>query len=542
MDFWQIQEGTEIGVAGKRILISKEQLKRHTIIIGKTGTGKSYLLTNLIENIRGSRRLIVFDLHGELWKYSNEDSYIIALRPYIDSKEAYLKFNLMGVLPYRNSYEKMLNEDLTIKSLKDIFSREEVYSHGTWGPRIELIFTLLPKLLLKYRANPTIEDMLEILLDPYARRDFLSELEETDKMKYYSIFNSQGYDYISSSVNKLMPLLSSEISKNAFSSKYDSLDFSKLDKDLYIVLSAEYSSPLIVKQFSIMLLYKIWNNLLINRLKDVGLVIDEFQILTPSIAEIFLTEGRKFGLNLIAATQTTSSLGQKINEILRTNVSNIIAFKGSEIDFYNLTKEELWLNQEHQFLWADVFSSMHFRGSLRYFSRKERNFELSKEFYDYDTELKFDERSWKDPYYLHILSTLNLVSLEGNKIVPNEEYMKLLGSRKVKGRESLYHRYLITRAYLFFKSQGLNAYENILMGDGQPDLVVRINGKYFPVECEYSDIKKPERIQDKKSRYKDVIFVTFRGYESKLPQDSKIIIIPPIGEESEIKTINFQIN
>ncbi len=542
MDFWQIQEGLEIGVAGKRILASREQLQRHTLIIGKTGTGKSYLLTNLIENIRGLRRLIVFDLHGELWQYSKQDSHIIALRPYIDSKLGYLKFNLMGILPHRNQYERMLNEDLMIKSLKDIFSREEVYSHGTWGPRIELIFTLLPKLLLKYRVNPTIEDMLEILLDPYARRDFLSELEENDKMKYYSIFNSQGYDYISSSVNKLMPLLSSEISKNAFSSKYDSLDFARLDKDLYIVLSAEYSSPLIVKQFSIMLLYKIWNNLIINRLKDVTVVIDEFQILTPSIAEIFLTEGRKFGLNLVVATQTTSTLGQKINEVLRTNVSNIIAFKGSENDFYNLTKDELHLNHEHQFLWADTFSSMYFRGSMRYSARKERIFELSREFYGFEGDLNLDERTWKDPYYLHILSTLNLVSLEGNKIVPNESYMKILGSRKIKGRESLYHRYLITRAYLFFKSLGLDAYENIVIGDGQPDLVVKINGIEVPVECEYSDIKKPERIQEKKSRYRDVIFVTFKGFESKLPKDSKIILIPPIGEESEIKMINFQIN
>jgi len=542
LDFWQIQEGLEIGVAGKRILASKEQLQRHTLIIGKTGTGKSYLLTNLIENIRGLRRLIVFDLHGELWQYSKQDSHIIALRPYIDSKLGYLKFNLMGILPHRNQYERMLNEDLMIKSLKDIFSREEVYSHGTWGPRIELIFTLLPKLLLKYRVNPTIEDMLEILLDPYARRDFLSELEENDKMKYYSIFNSQGYDYISSSVNKLMPLLSSEISKNAFSSKYDSLDFARLDKDLYIVLSAEYSSPLIVKQFSIMLLYKIWNNLIINRLKDVTVVIDEFQILTPSIAEIFLTEGRKFGLNLVVATQTTSTLGQKINEVLRTNVSNIIAFKGSENDFYNLTKDELHLNHEHQFLWADTFSSMYFRGSMRYSARKERIFELSREFYGFEGDLNLDERTWKDPYYLHILSTLNLVSLEGNKIVPNESYMKILGSRKIKGRESLYHRYLITRAYLFFKSLGLDAYENIVIGDGQPDLVVKINGIEVPVECEYSDIKKPERIQEKKSRYRDVIFVTFKGFESKLPKDSKIILIPPIGEESEIKMINFQIN
>ncbi|MEM0128124.1 MAG: hypothetical protein QXO03_03445 [Thermoplasmatales archaeon] len=65
----------------------------------------------------------------------------------------------------------------------------------------------MPRLLLKYRIEPTIQDVADVLLDYYKRKELMNSLEPAEKQQLYSIFNL-GYDLISSTVNKILPLLS----------------------------------------------------------------------------------------------------------------------------------------------------------------------------------------------------------------------------------------------------------------------------------------------------------------------------------------------
>ncbi len=539
MDYWPYRDGYSLPLTSGSLNIPEEFLRNHTLILGKTGSGKSNLLAHLIDLYESAgKTVIVFDSHGELWKYGNKDASIISLSPIFDGNTGYLNFNLMGVLPYKNTSERVINEDLVIYTLKDIFSNEETFSHGTWGPRIEMVFTIIPRLMLKYKMLPTISDMLSVLLNYLVRKDFASSLEKDEKIQFYSIFN-QGYDFISSSVNKIIPLLSGDVSKHAFSSRTDFYDLSKLRGTLYVDLSPEHSSMAISKPFGIMLLYKIWNNILLGRMKDVVLVIDEFQTFSPFLTQRIVNEGRKFGLWLTAATQSFSSLNLAVREALKTNIHNFFLFQLSPEDeklFRGYTRD-LINPSFHNFFALIPRDNNHFHGAAS-IHPEINEYKISREFYNFDSSDEIPLPSEKlDPYYIHILLSNNLLSLVDGKIVPTEDYLKKMGSKQSKGRESIFHRYLITYSYFYFKKQGYEVYENITVNGRKPDLVIVKDDKIIPLECEYSDIDNRSRIEEKNSFYTEVIFATFKGFENKMPKNRKILLIPPIGEIGDAEIV-----
>ncbi len=540
MDYWPYREGFSLPLNTGVVKIPEEFTRNHTLVLGKTGSGKSNLLAHLIDIYESSgKTVIVFDSHGELWKYRNRNSSIISLTPLQENGIGFLKFNMMGVLPYKNGTERLMNEDMVIFTLKDIFSNEDIFSHGTWGPRIEMVFTILPRLMLKYSVLPTISDMVELLLNYLKRKDFASSLDSDEKLQFYSLFN-QGYDFISSTVNKLLPLLSGEVSKNAFSSRIDFYDISRFKGTLYIDLSPEHSSMAISKPFATMLLYKIWNNVLLGRMKNVVLVIDEFQTFSPSLTQRIVNEGRKFGLWLTAATQSLLSINPVTREALKTNTHNFFLFQLSPEDektIRGLGKN--FINPPfHSFYALIPRNNNHFTGSSKKHPETS-DYRIDRTFYDFNNsgQIPFPSANI-DPFYMHILLAHNLVSLVDDKILPTDDYLRKMGARMPRGRESIYHRYLITYSYFFFKEKGYEVYENIVINGRKPDLVLVKDGSKIPLECEFSDVENKARIEEKNSFYSDLIFATFKGFENKLPRNRKILLIPPIGDMSNAEMLS----
>lgn len=544
MDYWPYESGLLFPLSQKRIYFPREFLENHSLVLGKTGTGKSNLLVQLIRLYEGEgKTVVVFDPHGELWKYGNQSSSIITLSPVAGEETGYLKFNMMSVLPYHNEKERLINEEFVVQTLKDIFSSESTFSVGTWGPRIELVFTVLTRLLLKYKINPTLQDLTDLLLNYYKRKDFSSSLNPEEKSQFFSIF-SQGYDFISSTVNKLLPLVSNEVSKKLFSSKEDFFDISKLRNTLYIELSGEYSPPSLSRPFAIMLLYKIWNNVVLRRMKDVVLVMDEFQTMSPHISQRVVTEGRKFSLWAIMATQSLSSLDPTLASTIRTNVHNFFLFQMSNEDLvmFRHYGKPLMNPDFHHFTCLVPRSGGIFSGISR-LATPTREFSVATEFYDFDHTEFLPDREFPetmDPVHLSHLVSLGLATVKDGNIRLEREYFEKIGCRRKRGNESIYHRYLISRTYFFFKGKGYEVYEGLEFNGHRPDLVLIANGERIPVECEYSDLDNKSRVLEKAEFYQRVIFSAFKDDREKFPPGTMLLLIPPIGDPSEPEFVGAQ--
>lgn len=544
MDYWPYESGIPFPLKEKRLCFPPEFLENHSLVLGKTGTGKSNLLVQLVRMYEDDgKKVIVFDPHGELWKYGNPDSSIITLSPYSEVETGYLKFNMMSVLPYQNERERLINEELVVQSLKDVFSTESAFSIGTWGPRIELIFTILTRLLLKYKISPTIQDMSDLLLNYYKRKDFSSSLEPEEKTEFFSIFN-QGYDFISSTVNKILPLISNEVSKRMFSSSEDYYDVSKLRNTLYIELSGEHSPSSLARPFSIMLLYKIWNNIILKRMKDVVLIMDEFQTLSPHISQRIVTEGRKFSLWAIMATQSLSGLEPALATSIRTNAHNFFLFQLSNEDVTAFRHGGKILKNPdfHHFNCLVPRTDSIFSGITR-LAFQTRAFSVSKEFYDFGEKDSFVDQELTanmDPARLSHLVSLGLATVVDGNVHLEEEYFEKIGSRHRRGSESVFHRYLVTRSYFFFKKRGYEVYEGVDYDGHRPDLLLLKGDEKIPIECEYSDINNKGRMREKLKFYPNVIFSAFRNKRDDIPQNASLLLIPPIGDQSEPEYIEFQ--
>lgn len=544
MDYWPYESGIPFPLREKRIFFPSEFLENHSLVLGKTGTGKSNLLVHLIRMYeRAGKTVVVFDPHGELWKYGSKDSSIISLSPLSEGDTGYLRFNMMSVLPYQGAKERLINEELVVQTLKDIFSGESAFSIGTWGPRIELIFTVLTRLLLKYKINPTIQDLSDLLLNYYKRKDFSSSLEPEEKTEFFSIFN-QGYDFISSTVNKILPLISNEVSKSLFSSAEDFYDVSKLTRTLYVELAGDLSPASLTRPFSIMLLYKIWNNVILRRMKDVVLVMDEFQSISPHISQKIITEGRKFSIRAVMATQSLSSLEPSVASSIRTNVHNFFLFQLSNEDVNTFRHDgKIVKNPDfHRFNCLVPRTDSIFSGMTR-LATPTREFSISREFYDFPKGIdSIDQEILEniDPARLSHLVNLGLATVVDGRVHLEEEYFEKIGSRKKRGSESIFHRYLVTRSYFFFKKRGYEVYEGVDLRDHRPDLVVVKDGERIPVECEYSDLRNKRRMIDKLEYYPNLIFSAFKDKRDEIPPNSRLLLIPPIGDQSEPEYLEFQ--
>ncbi len=78
------------------------------------------------------------------------------------------------------------------------------------------------------------------------------------------------------------------------------------------------------------------------------------------------------------------------------------------------------------------------------------------------------------------------------------------------------------------------------MTDIAPDLLLLKDDEKIPIECEYSDISNKGRMREKLKFYPNVIFSAFKDKRDEIPQNASLLLIPPIGDQSEPEYIEFQ--
>ena len=324
--------------------MKRKDRRQHMYVIGKTGTGKSILLHNLIvQDIANGEGVCVVDPHGELVESILHKIPKSRLKDVIYFNPADTDFHVgFNVLELPDPKYK----HLVASGLMGIFTK--IWSN-VWSARMEYILnnailalldtpntTLLgiPRLLADKNYRQKI---IANLNDPVVKAFWVNEYEEwQDKFRNEAIAPIQ---------NKVGQFLSSALIRNVVGQSKSTIDIFKLMNEGKIFLvnvskgrigednSALLGAMLITKiQLSAMERVRVPEE----SRKDFYLYVDEFQnFATDSFAGV-LSEARKYRLNLIIAHQYIGQLvtdvSTKVRDAVFGNVGTMIAFRVGAAD------------------------------------------------------------------------------------------------------------------------------------------------------------------------------------------------------------------
>ena len=342
----------------KDVRVKREDRRRHTYIIGKSGTGKSSFIANMaIQDIRNGEGVGVLDPHGDLVEdiikrippERAED--VIVFAP--GDTERPLGLNL---IEYDSRYPEQ--KTFVINEVIKIF--DKLYDlKSTGGPMFE---QYMRNALLLIMSDPesgsTLMEVPRVLADPDFRNMKLEKCNDPTVVDFWKKqAEKAGGDaalanivpYITSKLtqfvsNDLMrPIIGQQ--KSAFNLR-DVMDKQKI---LLIDLSKGRVGEMNAHLLGLILVGKILMSALSRtdmdsqKRKDFYLYIDEFQNFTTDSVNTILSEARKYGLNLIMAHQYLGQLvvnnDTSIRDAVFGNVGTWILFKVGVEDAEIMEKE-----------------------------------------------------------------------------------------------------------------------------------------------------------------------------------------------------------
>jgi len=332
----------------KKFGIKKADRRLHMYIIGKTGTGKSTLLENMvIDDIREGRGVAVVDPHGTLVQHllefipEHRVEEVVYFNP-ADYKHP-IGFNLL---------ENVDPQQKNIVASGVVGILEKIFGEVSWGPRLEYILRNVILALLEYPGS-TFLGIMRLLTDNAYRRMVLNEVKDpvirdffiNEYEKYEPRFRTEAIAPIQ---NKVGQFLSASTIRNIIGQPKSTIDIREIMDNGKILLadlsvgkigednSALLGAMLITKiQLAAMGRVDVAED---NR-RDFYLYVDEFQNFATNSFATILSESRKYRLNLAMANQYTAQMPESVSDAVFGNVGTIISFRVGAHDADVLVKE-----------------------------------------------------------------------------------------------------------------------------------------------------------------------------------------------------------
>lgn len=306
----------------------------HTLITGKTGTGKTNLLETMIlseiENSTGS--VVVFDPHGDLAKsiIGNCPKHRRKDIVHIDPSNPNNQFGYNLIKRVREEYKP-----LVVSGIIEVFKR--LYG-SSWGLRLEHILRHCVILLLE-QGQARLSDIPKLLVDEQFRYECRLR---TRKEYIHQFWNKEFPKYRAES---LLPILSKlgvimnhpAIQNTLIHPKTDISLRYMIDHKKIVLLSLPKGqlgmdvSSLIGSLFLTSLSLAVYSRANTPEWKRpyTSLYIDEFQNYTTGSLVSMFSEVRKYHLALTVATQYLSALRSDIRDAVLGNVGSLITFRVS---------------------------------------------------------------------------------------------------------------------------------------------------------------------------------------------------------------------
>jgi len=337
----------------KPIRLSTNDRRRHTYIIGQTGTGKSVLLENIAyQDMMDGRGFAFVDPHGDsvetlLGKVPKERvEDVIYFNPGDMS-------NPVGLNMFEFDHPDQ-KDFLVQESINMLYGLYDPGHTGIVGPRLEHIFRNCALLLMSDPAGGTFIDIPKLLIDDEFMKSKLKYVTDQTVLDFWtkefpdSKRSNESGEVISWVVSKFGPFISNDAMRNIIGQTKSGFNLREImdnKKILLVNLSKGRMGELNSKLLGIIFIMKFQAaamgraNVPESEREDFCLYVDEFQNFATDSFESILSEARKYRLNLILGNQFMTQLTDKVREAIIGNVGTVISGRIGVTDAEILVKK-----------------------------------------------------------------------------------------------------------------------------------------------------------------------------------------------------------
>ncbi|MEM2370360.1 MAG: hypothetical protein QXH51_05585 [Candidatus Bathyarchaeia archaeon] len=351
---------------------SKEGHKKHTLVLGTTGSGKTSLLSKIVSEMVehfGGLYFVIFPKRGDAAKMVAQFmakfgerwcmDHVVA----IDFRNTFFKGNIMRIPPEAKRNEEMFERAVSYvkTSIKSFFTVERGAMQGVHAPNVSMLIDAITDYLFRYkfdreRWNPnqiTLLDFISIL-DQLSQKiipvDLMGRVSSR-KVPYkdqniYTIFKTivlERKETIVSVMNRLHRFLDSpEVRAMSISKEegFDLFNMASISKPFVFIFDLGQIPDFEVKRAITIALVLLMRDLLLGRdysiarrlnvpPPDITMVIDEFsEVADIDVFPWLLAEARGLGGALVLSQQFLEQVGSsRILDELQDNVNTYIILR-----------------------------------------------------------------------------------------------------------------------------------------------------------------------------------------------------------------------
>ena len=323
----------------KIIRLRDNDRRRHTYVIGSTGSGKSVLLENLaFQDMCDGRGFCFIDPHGDAVEW------LLSRVPpeRMDDVILFEPGNLtnpvgMNMFEFQSEDQK---DFIVQESLNMMISLYDPNNQGIFGPRAQHMFRNAALLLMSDPEGGTFIDIPRCFIDGEFVKSKLKYVTDKTVYDYWtkefpaSQKSSEAGEVTSWFVSKWGPFLSNKMMRNILGQPKSGFNIREImdnKKILLVNLSKGKTGELNAKLLGMIFVMKFQAAAMSradtpeSERKDFCLFVDEFQNFATESFESILSEARKYRLNLVLANQFMTQLTDKIREAVLGNVGTIMS-------------------------------------------------------------------------------------------------------------------------------------------------------------------------------------------------------------------------
>lgn len=333
--------------------------RHHLYTIGKSGTGKTTMLRNMIlQDIEAGRGVAVIDPHGDLINdlLDHIPRHRIEEVAYFDPADAEhpVGFNILGHVVAERRH-------LVASGIVSVF--KSIWS-DFWGPRLEYILYAAVAAILECE-NVSLLSVQRLLSDKKYRRWVTKQVKDPIVRQFWE-HEFEGYErkFLQEAIapiqNKVGQLLMSPLLRNILGQVRSRIDarfmmdkgrifLANLSKGKLGADKANLLGALLVTEFQIAAMARA--DVPETQRRDFYLYVDEFQSFASESFIHILSEARKYRLCLTLSHQYLAQVKDSILAAVLGNVGSLVAFRVGHEDAKAL-----------QMAFGETYAARHFSG------------------------------------------------------------------------------------------------------------------------------------------------------------------------------------